>query len=235
VWHSYCDWYLELSKTILFSNDKAAIKEIREVSSFIFKQILVLMHSFIPFITEELWLKNKFDKSGKSYLMLANWINGKINKDNDFKEVEKIIKIISNIRSFKNQLNVKPGSFVDISLEKIEKKNRSFFKNNEILLKKLARINNFFDEDVKKASASLVIEGNSYKVYFEESVDLNLIKENLINKQRKYESEIDKIQSRLDNNNFVDRAPKHIVDQEKSIYNNLKKDINKISLTIKSL
>ena len=235
VWHSYCDWYLELSKTILFSKNKIAIKEISEVSSYIFKEILVLMHPFIPFVTEELWLKNKFDNSGKSYLMLSNWVNAKVNKDKDFKDVEKIIDIISSIRSFKNEINIKPGSFVDISLEKISKKNKLFFKNNEILLKKLGRINNIFDEELNKPSASIVIGGNLYKIYFEESVDLNLIKENLINKQRKYESEIDKIQSRLGNKNFVDRAPKHIVDQEKSIYNNLKNDINKISLTIKNL
>ena len=73
AWHSYCDWYLELAKTILFSSDKIAIKEVKEVSSFIFKEILVLMHPFIPFVTEELWLKNKFNNSNKSYLMLTNW------------------------------------------------------------------------------------------------------------------------------------------------------------------
>ena len=84
VWHSFCDWYLELSKTILYSNNKKDIKEIREVSGFIFKEILVLMHPFIPFVTEEIWLKNKLDNSGKNYLMLSNWISGKAKKDKDF-------------------------------------------------------------------------------------------------------------------------------------------------------
>ena len=56
-----------------------------------------------------------------------------------------------------------------------------------------------------------------------------------VNKQRKYESEIHRIQSRLKNKNFVDRAPKHIVDQEKTNYTNLKNGIKKISLTVKSL
>ena len=88
---------------------------------------------------------------------------------------------------------------------------------------------------MNRPSASLVIDGDIYRLYFEENIDLNIIKESLINKQRKYENEIDKIQSRLDNKNFVDRAPKHIVDQEKSIYNNLKNDINKISITIENL
>ena len=235
VWHSFCDWYLELSKTILYSNNKKDIKEIREVSGFIFKEILVLMHPFIPFVTEEIWLKNKLDNSGKNYLMFSNWISGKAKKDKDFKEVEKVINIISQIRSFKNELNVSPGSFIDISLGKINKKNQVFFKDNEIVLKKLGRINNFFNKDVNKPSATLVIDGDLFKLYFEENVDLNLIKENLISKQRKNETEMDKISSRLKNKNFVDRAPKHIVDQEKTNYNNLKKDIKKISLTVESL
>ena len=235
VWHSFCDWYLELSKTILYSNNKKDIKEIREVSGFIFKEILVLMHPFIPFVTEEIWLKNKLDNSGKNYLMFSNWISGKAKKDKDFKEVEKVINIISQIRSFKNELNVSPGSFIDISLGKINKKNQVFFKDNEIVLKKLGRISNFFNKDVNKPSATLVIDGDLFKLYFEENVDLNLIKENLISKQRKNETEMDKISSRLKNKNFVDRAPKHIVDQEKTNYNNLKKDIKKISLTVESL
>ena len=212
-----------------------AIKEVREIASFVFKEILVLMHPFIPFVTEEIWLKNKLDNSGKNYLMFSNWIAGKIKKDNDFKEVEKVINIITQIRSFKNELNINPGSFIDISLVKINKKSKEFLKNNEIVLKKLGRINNFFDKESNKASASLVIGDDIFKLYFEENVDLNLIKENLINKQRKYESEIHRIQSRLKNKNYVDRAPKHIVDHEKINYNNLKNGIKKISLTVKSL
>jgi len=235
VWHSYCDWYLELSKTILYSNDKASIKEVRSISGYIFKEILVLMHPFIPFVTEEIWLKNKLDNSGKNYLMLSNWISGKIIKDNDFKSVEKLIKIISEIRSFKNEINVNPGSFIDISLGKISSKSLKFFKVNENVLKKLGRINNFFDKDIQKKAATLVIKGDLFKLYFEQDVDLNLIKENLIKKQEKYINEIKGINARLKNKNFVERAPKYIVDQEKINYNNLKIDIDKISLTIKNL
>ena len=54
AWHSYCDWYLELSKTILFSDDEKAKAEVKKVSSFVFKQILILLHPFIPFVTEEI-------------------------------------------------------------------------------------------------------------------------------------------------------------------------------------
>ena len=194
-----------------------------------------MLHPSIPFVTEEIWLKNKFDKSNKNFLMYKNWPSGKAKKDQSRKDVEKIINIISELRSFKNELNVSPGSFVDISLNKIAKKNKSLMNINEVVLKKLGRINNFFDKDQNKPAATLVISGDIFKIYFDENVDLNLIKENLQKRQNKYQEELDKISQRLSNKGFVKRAPKNIVQQEKTNYSNLKDDIKKISLTIESL
>ena len=160
---------------------------------------------------------------------------GKVKKDQSQKDVEKIINIISELRSFKNELNVSPGSYVDVSINKVAKKNKSLMNHNEIVLKRLGRINNFFDIDQDKPSATLVISGDIFKVYFDENVDLNLIKENLQKRQSKYQQELDKISQRLSNKGFVDRAPKNIVEQEKTNYSNLKDNIKKISLTIESL
>ncbi len=235
AWHSYCDLYIELSKTILFSEDDKVKNEVREVSAYIFKQILILLHPFIPFVTEEIWLKNKFDNSGKNFLMLANWPSGNSIKDSNTDQVEKIINIISELRSFKNELSVSPGSFIDISIEGIDKKEATFFVENEIILKRLGRINNLFDKDLDKPAPTLMVSGDLFKVYFAEDVDLKLIKENLTNRQNKYQEEMDKISKRLANKGFVDRAPKDIVDQEKNNYNNLENDIKKISVTIESL
>ena len=235
VWHKYCDWYLELSKTIIFSDNVKAQKEVKEVSTFVFRQILIMLHPFIPFVTEKIWLKNKFDNKNKNFLMLSNWIAGKSKKDSDHNHVQKIINIISEIRSFKNELNVSPGSFIDISIHNIKKNNQSFFKSNEIVIKKLGRINNFFTKNQNKPAASLLISGDLFKIYFDANVDLNLIKENLLKRQSKYQEEIDKISQRLNNKGFVERAPKDIVQQEKTNYSNLKNDIKKISVIIESL
>jgi valyl-tRNA synthetase len=235
AWHSYCDWYLELSKTILFSDNEEAKSEVKKVSSYIFKQILILLHPFIPFVTEEIWLKNKFDNSGKDFLMLANWPTGKINKNSNTVQVENIISIISEIRSFKNELNVRPGSFVDMSINNINDIQKKFINDNEIILKKLGRINNILIDDLDKPAATMVVSGNLFKIYFDKDVDLKLIKENLTSKQNRIQEEMNKISQRLENKSFVDRAPKEIVEQEKTNYNNLKNDIDKILVTIKGI
>ena len=81
----------------------------------------------------------------------------------------------------------------------------------------------------------LVISGEVFKVYFDESVDLNLIKDNLTKKQDKLYKDLENVSKKLDNKSFIERAPKHIVEQEKNTYNELKSDIDKINVTIESL
>ncbi len=236
VWNTYCDWYLELSKTILFSNNKKNIQEVRNISGLIFKEILILLHPFIPFITEELWLKNKLGTQKNKFLMFAPWIKGgKFKKDKEIINVNKIIQVISMIRSFKNELNVSPGSMVDISIKNLNKNKQKLILMNEVLLKKLGRINSILTTDLQGDFASLVISGEIFKIHFDKSVDLNLIKANLSKKQSKFFGELETIKKKLDNKSFIERAPKHIVEQEKNTYNDLKKDIDKINLTIKSL
>ena len=132
------------------------------------------MHPFIPFVTEEIWLKNKLDKSGKNYLMFSNWINEKPIKNNEIKNVENIINFTSSLRSFKNELNISPGSFVDVSLGSIKNKKSNFYAKNENTLKKIARVNNFFNKDLDKPSATMVIGGDIIKIYFEENIDLKI-------------------------------------------------------------
>ena len=232
---SYFDHWFSREDLPKPKDNEEAKSEVKKVSSHIFKQILVLLHPFIPFVTEEIWLKNKFDNSGKNFLMLTNWPSGKINKDDNTEQVEKIINIISELRSFKNELNVSPGSFIDVSISNINDTQKKFINNNEIIIKKLGRINEIHTEDINKPAETMVVSGDLFKIYFDKDIDLKLIKENLTAKQSKLQDEMNKISQRLENKSFVDRAPKEIVEQEKTNYNNLKNDIEKISVTIKGI
>ena len=232
----YCDWYLELSKTILLSKNNLDINEVKRVSGLVFKEILILLHPFIPFITEELWLRNKLKTKTTKYLMHANWINEKkLKTDKNIESVNEIIELISGIRSFKNELNVSPGSFVDISIEKLDTKKQKLFLQNEITIKKLGRINSIFKKDISNQSANLVLDGQILKLYFDKSIDLELIRQNLLKKQSKIQQDFDVVSKKLNNSSFIERAPKHIVEQEKNIYNDLKINIEKITFTINSL
>ena len=116
------------------------------------------------------------------------------------------------------------GFFIDSMTRKITEES-----------KKLGRINNILNDDLDKPAATMVVSGDLFKIYFDKDVDLKLIKENLTSKQNRIQDEMNKISQRLENKSFVDRAPKEIVEQEKTNYNNLKNDIDKISVTIKGI
>ena len=166
-------------------------------------KFLILLHPFIPFVTEEIWLKNKFDNSSKDFLMFANWPTGEINKDaSTLIRLKIIISIISEIRSFKNELNVRPGSFIDMSINNINDDQKKFINDNEIILKKLGRINNIMNDDLDKPAATMVVSGDLFKIYFDKDVDLKLIKENLTSKQNRIKEEMNKISQRLDKQKF---------------------------------
>ena len=235
VWHSFCDWYLELSKTVFNSNNEEEIKELRQTSSYVFREILIILHPFIPFVTEEIWLNNKLDKNGDEFLMHANWLEGDYHEKKSYDEINNIINFITSIRSFKNELNISPGSFIEISTANTNKEYKNFLSANENILKKNGRIKNFHENDLKKSSASIVINGELFKLYFDQDVDLNMIKTTLEKKITKINEEMKKIDTRLSNKSFMDRAPQNIVDQEKSNFANLEKDVKKIELTLKGL
>ncbi len=247
VWNSYCDWYLELSKTFLFSNNEKYIKEVRSTSGFIFKEILILLHPFIPFITEELWLRNKLGSKKEKFLMYTPWMKeNNFKKNKELREINEIIEIITKLRSLKNELNINPASFVDLSIEEINNKKKNFILKNKLIIKKLGRVKSIFDEhpfgkddfidkDGNAGTANLVISNEIYKVIFDKDIDLDLIKNNLYKKHDILIQKIEVIHKKLNNKAFVEKAPKNIVQQEKNIYNDLKSDLDKIKQTIKSL
>ena len=137
--------------------------------------------------------------------------------------------------SFKNELGVKPGSLIDISLKNTSNLTIDFFNKNQIVIKKLGRVNNILKNDPDKGSATLVINGEMFKLYFDQDIDLNIIKNNLTKKHSKIKEEMNKINIRLNNKSFTDKAPIDIVEQEKTNFDNLEKDAKKLELTLESL
>ena len=83
------------------------------------------------------------------------------------------------------------------------------------MLKKLGRISSIFTKDLTNESANLVISGEIFKIYFDKNVDLNIIKDNLTKKQDRLYRDLENVSKKLDNKSFIERAPKHIVEQEK--------------------
>jgi len=238
VWHSYCDWYLEFLKPIFNSKNKESIIEVRLFSSYMLSNILKLLHPFIPFFTEHIWQLNKFDKYLKSDLITSDWpVPQKISSFNkNSAEIDSIINIITSIRSTKVQLNIPPKLYCDIVYFEECKKIKKFINNNLEIIKQVARVNNIISEPKNNINVvQIIILKEKIGLKFEINIDLKSQKERLINKQSEIEKKINMLNNKLNNKNYVKKAPKNIINNDKFLLKNLTIEQTKLKSIVSSI
>lgn len=215
VWNEYCDWYLELAKVNLQSDDVnmriAAINTL-----FVVLEILLrLLHPLIPFITEELWqvispLINK--KHAKSIMLASFPKTSEINLPDGFdNSVSFLQDIITSIRNLRSNMNLNPGTKVPLIVQgKV-----SEFADFMPYITALARISEVkFVSDLDKDSTSPIAVVNGISLMLEVAIDAAVEKERLSREIEKSTKELEKIKIKLDNPAYAKRAPKDLVKRD---------------------
>ena len=216
-WDDFCDWYIELVKDEITSGSPARTTKILTVLEI----ALRMLHPFMPYLTEELWLKlpgtgrelmHKAYSDAEATIMLTSFPVGNASAINERAESEMqfIIDLIKKVRNIRSEMNIKPGERVPVHLAG-SMDQRAILSENEAQILKLARISELVlvDKlDVPKASARAVIAGAAeVAIPLEGLIDFDKERERLQNQIDKLESELGRISSQLSNPNFVDRAP----------------------------
>ena len=238
VWGSYCDWYLEFLKPIFNSKDKKSREEAATFASFMFMNVLKLLHPFIPFFTEHMWQDNKFDRSFKSDLISSSWpVPKKIQSFNkSSKEIESLIEIVKSIRSTKVQLNIIPKEYCDIIFFNESKRIKKIINNNLEIIKQVGRVNK---ATPKKSSIKNIIEiiilNEKIGLKFQTEIDLISQKKTLINKQNEIDKKINTLKAKLNNQNYTKKAPKDIVLNDKKLLSDLKIEESKLKSIVSSI
>tara|TARA_B100000886_G_scaffold340555_1_gene311201 strand:+ start:760 stop:3402 length:2643 start_codon:yes stop_codon:yes gene_type:complete len=228
IWDIFCDWYLEFTKPIFQSKIKKDIEETKNVLLYIQKEILFLLHPFMPFITEELWIKHNFKKIYGKYLINYNNpdLKLKINKKT-INNITFLRNLILEIRSVKSRLSIIPGSKIDLGLKTLNKKDSKLISDNIIFLSKLARINKIC-ENIDKNFISIIVDGRKISIRFEDSVDINKQKLIIDKKISKLMKIIEISQNKLNNSSFIQKAPKDIIDKEKELLKSNSLELDKL-------
>ena len=238
VWHTYCDRYLEFLKPIFNSKNKTSIKEAKQFSSFMLLNILKLLHPFMPFFTEHVWQENKFNKGEKTALINSNWPdsnNVQIFKKN-YEEIQGIIDIITEIRSTKAQLSVPPKEYCDIVYFQESKKTKKFINNNLEIIKQVARVNKIVLNSINNNSIiQIIVLKEKIGLKFETNIDLNSQKYKLVDKLKELEKKIFSLNQKLDNINYVKKAPKNIVTNDQVLLKDLKIEEAKLKSIVSSI
>ena len=236
VWHSYCDWYIEFLKPIFDSKSKKNLKESRNTSAYIQANILILLHPFIPFFTERVWQDFKFINYFKKPLMFKNWeIQSQSSFNKSYKKIDWLINLVTNIRSTKVDLNISPGSFIDISISELSSNKASIINDNLEVFKRLGRVSKVSHSDLNHNGIKIIVGGETITLYFDQNLDLNQQKEKISSKVKELDQKINAIIIKIKNKSFLKNAPKQIIDKEKKALINYKIELKKLNSILNSI
>ena len=220
IWNEYCDWYIEFAKIRLYGDDKEAKAGVKKVLLYALKNMLILLHPFMPFITEEIYssLPNKDDM-----LIVEKW--PEIKKEFDFIEEEKnvnsVIKAITAIRNQRASLNVPAKTKQKLTIVAENEANKALIekiKDQFINLASASEVDVLEKSEAKIADDGLVkLVFNEFSVYMslDELMDYDKERERLESEIKKIEGEIKRAEGKLSNKGFVDKAPEAVVNKEK--------------------
>ena len=217
VWHNFCDWYLEIVKSVLSEINIEENKEIKNTTAFVFSKILAILHPIIPFNTE--YLYSKVHNFGE-ILSLMDWPDSNIEKiklSKNNTEIEWTIKFISEIRSLRAMLNIPFKSLININYNSIDKKYLNIINSNIETLKSIAGVESFsFNANDYENSAQILVDDATFNISLKGVIDINIELDRLNKDLSKLKDDISIIDVKLLNKNFIERAPKEVIEEQRS-------------------
>ena len=228
VWGKFCDWYLEFAKTLLSSADEASVSETRATVGWALDQCLILLHPFVPFITEEIWSGS--ERSGM--LVHEDWpeygADDLAGPEAD-SEIGWLIGLIEEIRSVRAQLRVPAGSWTDLLVIEAGGEARAALEDNADLVKPLARIREVGSCDsAPVGSATISVAGAAFCLPLQDVIDVAAERRRLAEARAKLESDGESLRARLGNPGFIKSAPSDVVAQTKERIGQLGEERRKI-------
>ena len=235
VWASFCDWYLELIKPTASGEERGEIDpESREVAGWVLDQILVMLHPFMPFITEELW-----QAMGKRPypLILAKWpiADARALDPEAGPEVDWLIRLVSAVRAARAELNVPPGARLALHSRDSSDLTRTRLERHEAAIRRLARIDSFSRSPVSGGAAQLVVDESTFFLPLEGVIDLAAERSRLAKAAEAAEKERDSLAARLGNPSFVERAKPEAVEKARADHAEKASDAEKYRAALERL
>jgi valyl-tRNA synthetase len=238
VWHIFCDWYVELTKPVVQGEDSVAKDEMRATTAYVIDEICKLLHPFMPFITEELWaIKGTEGPARETILALAQWsdLSG---MDNPAAEAEVgfIVDLVSEIRSVRAEMNVPGGTQMPIVLVGASAEVQGWAQKWDGMITRLARLSGVsVSETPPPESAQMIVRNTTIALPLSGVVDLAAEKARLEKEISKDASDVQKIDAKLNNANFVAKAPEEVVEENRERREELLARIDKMKAALERL
>ena len=237
IWNEFCDWYIEMVKPRIYSDDENVKVAVSDILNHIFSSSLKLLHPFMPFVTSEIY--SKLICFGTEDLMVSSWptLRDEFVFDKEEDIIEKLKKLIVEIRNVRTKMNVHPSKkskliLVTDSLENELEESKEFLTKlgfaSEIKIQKDLT-------GIDEKAISIVVDDIKAFIPFEELVDIKEEITRLESEKKKLESEVLRGEKMLSNPGFVNKAPEAKVNEEKAKLENYKEILKAVEERIEAL
>jgi valyl-tRNA synthetase len=210
VWDTFCDWYLELIKGQIDEETKV-------VAGWVLDQILVLLHPFMPFVTEELW--GAMGERAHYPLITAKWPmpDARALDPEAGPEIDWLIRLVRNIRTARAELNVPPGTRLDVLVAGASVETQQRLVRNRSTLYRLARLQSTEEAELPGSGvAQVIVDEATFAILLEGVIDIDAEKSRLAKAAEAAEKERDSLAARLANPSFVERAKPEAVEKARA-------------------
>jgi valyl-tRNA synthetase len=238
-WHDFCDWYVELVKTRFYGDESPEVKRIVvQRALWIFDRALRMLHPHMPFISEELW-QHLTDRKGQSILRAelptveARWIDEKTESDMAF-----VQNVINAVRTIRGENNIPPSTEIRVHVRPSTEQREQIFDAYGKYVKKLARVGTIdiiAPTWVPKRAASAVVDGAEIFIPLEGVIDISAERARLEKEIGRVQHLLDTIDKKLSNADFVNRAPKEVVQKEREKRANFTTNLEKLRRNLEQL
>ncbi len=214
VWGTFCDWYIEMIKPVLYGENESDKAETRACFAWTLDRILIILHPFMPFITTQLW-NNTAERDVK--LIHAAWPQNVQPDENAVRRVDWAIELISQIRSLRAEMNLPAGAKLTVYLKDVNEtsaENLAEFKPVVCSLARLEKLEIFHGEVTPDMVQGVFREG-AVLLPLKGVVDFAAEKERLRKELDGLNKRLDGYARKLGNPSFVEKAPAAVVDEEK--------------------
>ena len=234
VWGSFCDWYIEMIKPILYGENEADKAETRATFAWVLDRILIILHPFMPFITTELW-NNTAERSVK--LIHASWPENEPIDEQAMKEIDWAIDLISEIRSLRSEMNIPASAKLTVYLKGAEEKSKQHLAQLDKIICTLARLESIsaYDGEITPDMVQGVFKESTLLLPLKGVVDFKAEKERLKKELDNLNKYLEGYERKLSNPSFVERAPAAVVEEERRRQSEAKENKAKVEAALERI
>ncbi|WP_035053554.1 valine--tRNA ligase [Carnobacterium pleistocenium] len=217
IWDDFCDWYIEMSKEVLFGEDEEAKQMTRSILAYVLDQTLRLLHPIMPFVTEEIW--ENIPHEGES-LVVAEYpvVHPELSDEAATKGMDVLMELIRSVRNIRSEVNTPLSKKIELLIKTNDQTIEQFLKDNTSYIERFCNPETLtISSDVKAPETAMTAVITGAEIYLPLAGLINL-EEEIIRLEKeldKWSNEVKRVEGKLANKKFVENAPDAVVEAEK--------------------